>query len=69
MAKRAVKLKPQTEAKLKELLHKMQTYKTKAMSSLQSGDLGKASLMFNLDARNSDEISELLKKENDGSNG
>ena len=51
----------ETQRKIQKHVRKMNILKNKAMKALQSGDFQKASLMFNLDARNSDKISDILK--------
>ncbi len=53
----------ETQKKLHILLQEMGNLRNKAMKSLQEGNLQKSSLLFNLQARNSDKVSDLLKEE------
>jgi len=53
----------ETQRTIQSLIREMGILKNKAMKSLQEGKFQHASLMFNLDARNSDELSDILKEE------
>jgi len=61
--KQRVKISVETQRKIQVLVQEMNTIKNKAMKSLQEGKFQHASLMFNLDARNSDKLSTILKEE------
>ena len=56
-----MEIKKQKE--IQKLVQEMNKWKTKAMHALQNQNFRDAAFYFNLDARNSDKLSNLIKEE------